>query len=84
MPLKVVTNGTKVCRYFSALYLIARVYAFISLGFDFVSLRSSAIALILLKFILLVSFCHPYKKMLYNKMDVFFFVIIIGAIIFGS
>ena len=55
------TNGTKDCRYFSALYPIARVVAFISLRFDFVSPRSSAIVLIFL-ILLLVSCCHPYKK----------------------
>ena len=77
------TNGTRDCRYFSALYLIARVFGYISLGSDLLLLRSSTIILIFLILILLVACFHPYKEMIYNKLDVFFFLIVIGAIIFG-
>ena len=77
------TNGTRDCRYFSALYLITRVLGYLSLGFYLVSQRASAVVSVFLILILLVTCFHPYKTEFYNKLDVFFFLIIIGELIFS-
>ena len=73
------TNGTRDCRMFSALYLITRVVAYLPLGFGLASLRVITIVSILLTLILLVTCYRPYKKDFYNKLDVFFFLILIGT-----
>ena len=75
------TNGTKDCRYFASLYLIARVLGYLSLGFYLVSQRASECVSIILILILLVTCFQPYKSAFYNKLDVFFFLIMISDFI---
>ena len=64
------TNGTRDCRYFAALYLIVRVALYISLGVTIVTFTISMINGVLLIFGLLVVIFQPYKKSLYNKIDI--------------
>ena len=66
------TNGTRDCRYFAAFYLIVRIVGYMSLGFDLVSLGFITTLAILLIITFLVSACQPYKKRLYNAIDIFF------------
>ena len=64
------TNGTRDCRYFAAVYLIARVALYISLGFSIVTFNMSMINGVLLLFALLLVMFQPYKKSLHNKIDI--------------
>ena len=66
------TNGAKDCRYFSAVYLMARVGVNVIWGFSIQSLVLMQLISLLLFVLLLLSCGHPYKKMFYNKLDVFF------------
>ena len=65
------TNGTRDCRYFAAVYLIVRVALYISLGVTIVTFNISMINGVLLLFALLLVMFQPYKKSLYNKIDIF-------------
>ena len=65
------TNGTRDCRYFAAVYLIVRVALYVSLGVSIVTFSISMINGILLLFALLLVMFQPYKKSLYNKIDIF-------------
>ena len=64
------TNGTRDCRYFAAVYLIVRVALYISLGVTIVTFNISMINGVLLLFALLLVMFQPYKKSLYNKIDI--------------
>ena len=64
------TNGTKDCRYFAAIYLIARVAVHLSLVIASTNNNSCLIALLVI-IVLLLSAFHPYKKQLFNQMDTF-------------
>ena len=64
------TNGTKDCRYFAAVYLIVRVGLYVSLGISIVTFNISMINGVLLHCGLLLVIFQPYKKSLYNKIDV--------------
>ena len=64
------TNGTRDCRYFAAVYLIVRVALYISLGISIATFNFSMINGVLLLFGLLLVMFHPYKKSLYNKIDI--------------
>ena len=65
------TNGTRDCRYFAAIYLIARVAAYVSLVYTFAA-NTSALICLLVILMLLLSLFHPYKEWLYNQLDIFF------------
>ena len=64
------TNGTRDCRYFAAIYLIARVAVHLSLVIASADTNSSLIALLVIVVLLLSTF-HPYKKQLFNQLDTF-------------
>ena len=64
------TNGTRDYRYFAAVYLIVRILFYISLGISFATFNFSMINGVLLLFGLLLVMFHPYKKSLYNKIDI--------------
>ena len=66
------TNGTKDCRYFSALYLIIRIAMF--LGFVITNNTFSTFyqTVTLLGMIVLLTCFQPYRNTLYTKLDVFF------------
>ena len=64
------TNGTNDCRYFAAVYLIVRVGLYVSLGISIVTFNISMINGVLLHCGLLLVIFQPYKKSLYNKIDV--------------
>ena len=66
------TNGTGDCRYFAAFYLIVRIVGYMSLGFDLVSLGFITTLALLLTWAFLVSVCQPYKRRIYNAIDIFF------------
>ena len=68
------TNGTRDCRYFAAVYLIVRVALYISLGVSIVTFNISMINGVLLIFALLLVMFQPYKKSLYNKIDIFIII----------
>ena len=72
------TNGTRDCRYFAAVYLIVRVALYISLGVTIVTFNISMINGVLLLFALLLVMFQPYKKSLYNKIDIFLIFIMIA------
>ena len=71
------TNGTRDCRYFAALYLITRVAVHMSMAFSSVSFTNSVFAAVLAFIVFLLSCIHPYKKMVHNQLDIFFFLIIL-------
>ena len=71
------TNGTRDCRYFAALYLITRVAVHTSLAFSSVSFTTSVFAAVIAVIVFLISCIHPYKKMVHNQLDIFFFLIIL-------
>ena len=64
------TNGTRDCRYFAAVYLIVRMALYISLGISFVTFNITMINGVLLLFGVLLVIFQPYKKSLYNKIDI--------------
>ena len=64
------TNGTRDCRYFAAVYLIVRVALYISLGISIVTFNITLINGVLLLFCWLLVIFQPYKKSLYNKIDI--------------
>ena len=68
------TNGTRDCRYFAALYLITRVAVHTSLALSSVSFTSSVFAALLAAIVFLLSYIHPYKNMVHNQLDIFFFL----------
>ena len=66
------TNRTRDCRFFSALYLIARIaiqFSFIVTNNTFSTFFQT---LILLAMIALLACYQPYKKQLYTKLDILF------------
>ena len=66
------TNGTRDCRYFAAIYLIARLV--MHLGFIITNNTFSTfvqISLLLIMIVLLTCF-QPYKKQIYTKVDICF------------
>ena len=71
------TNGTRDCRYFSAVYLISRVGIHLSLVFNFLSLDNSVVIALLSIVVLLLSTLRPYKNDFFNKLDILFVVCII-------
>ena len=71
------TNGTRDCRYFSAVYLITRIAAYLSLRFTSVYFTNPLLTAVLVIIVLLLSGFHPYKKMFYNQLDTFFFSILL-------
>ena len=73
------TSGTRDCRYFAPLYLITRVAVQFTLASTLVFKINSFLTLLLLIVILLLSCFQPYKKQFYNKLDIFFFVIIVSV-----
>ena len=75
------TNGTRDCRFFAAVYLIARVAVHLSLVTTLVSYSNSVFITLLLIMILLLCSFQPYKKQFYNALDTFFLV---SAASFGS
>ena len=74
-------NGTRDCRYFAAVYLIVRVALYISLGVTIVTFNISMINGVLLLFALLLVMFQPYKKSLYNKIDI---ILVFAMIAFFS
>ena len=74
------TNGTKDCRYFSALYLVTRLaihLAFIVTNNTFSTFFQTVI---LLSMIALLACFQPYKKQLYTKLDIVFIGILCVAL----
>ena len=70
------TNGTKDCRYFSALYLITRLaihLAFIVTNNTFSTFFQTVITLSMMA---LLACFQPYKKQLYTKLDIIFMAIL--------
>ena len=65
------TNGTRDCRYFAAIYLIARVVLYLSVGISVVTFNTSMISSVLLVGIVLLAVFQPYKDSLYNKLDIY-------------
>ena len=64
------TNGTRDCRYFAAIYLIARVAVYLSMIYSYTANNCGIICLLVI-LMLLVSGFHPYKKWFYNQLDMF-------------
>ena len=76
------TNGTRDCRYFAAIYLIARVGVYLSLVYSFFANNSVLVCLLIILMLLLCGF-HPYKEWLYNQLDSFLlgsFIMMISSI----
>ena len=71
------TNGTRDCRYFPSIYLIIRVTSHLGFMLTDVFDNTSILVAMLLTVVMLLSFFHPYKKCIYNHVDVFFLVSII-------
>ena len=72
------TNGTRDCRYFAAVYLIIRVVLYLSVGLSIVSFNTSMINGVLVVVIMLLAMFHPYKKSLYNRLD----ICLVGIVVF--
>ena len=66
------TNGTRDCRYFAAVYLITRMALHFSLMIPLVLYTTSLITVPFLGVIVLISVFQPYRKQLYNQLDIFF------------
>ena len=66
------TNGTRDCRYFAAVYLITRMAFHFSLMFALVLYTSSLFIVLFLSVIILISVFQPYRKHLYNQLDIIF------------
>ena len=64
------TNGTRDCRYFAAVYLIARVILYLSVGISIITFNTSMISSVLLFLIVLLVIFQPYKESLYNKLNI--------------
>ena len=66
------TNGTRDCRYFAAVYLITRMALHFSLLIPLLLYTTSLIIVPFLGVIVLISVFQPYRKQLYNQLDIFF------------
>ena len=77
------TDGTKDCRWFAAFYLIIRVVTYATFGFGLVVLSFLVLLILYSIVVFLVAIFCPYKKKLYNILDIFFFlqIVIISSIL---
>ena len=74
------TQGTTDCRYFASLLLAARMGVYFAMGFSEVSfIYSIRLTTFLFLVVILLTIFHPYKIMLYNKLDAFFLLLLIAA-----
>ena len=64
------SNGTRDCRYFAAVYLIPRMAVHFSLMMPLVLYTTSLIIVLFLGVIVLISIFQPYRKQLYNQLDI--------------
>ena len=73
------TNGTRDCWYFSSIYLITRVATHLGFMLTDVLNKTSILVALLYTYCCdaILSFFHPYKKCIYNRMDILFLLVII-------
>ena len=64
------TNGTRDCRYFAAIYLIARVAVYLSMMYSLTANNSILVGSLVIVIVLLSGF-SPYKEKLCNHLDIF-------------
>ena len=75
------TNGTRDCRYFASLYLITRVATHLGFTLAVVFNNISILVALLLTVVMLLSFLHPYKKHIYNYVDILLLICIIITLV---
>ena len=76
-----VTNGTRDCRCFAALFLIIRVVAYLLLGLPLIVLSYSLLVDALLLMGVMLSLFSPYKNSLYTKLDTVFLAVLVVFIL---
>ena len=74
------TSGTRDCRYFAGFYLITRLAFRVSLIFTLVLYSNSLVIALLLGAIMLISVFQPYRKQLYNQLDICFGLVTVGLL----
>ena len=75
------TNGTRDCRYFASLYPITRIATHLGFTLAIVFANISILVAMLLTVVMLLSLFHPYKKHIYNQVDIFLLICTIIAVV---
>ena len=69
------TDGSRDCRYFSAVFLMTRVLAYVLLGVSMIMLSNSGLIALLLSVVLMLCLFQPYTNSIHNKIDIIFFTV---------
>ena len=69
------TDGSWDCRYFSAVFLMTRVLAYVLLGVSMIMLSNSGLIALLLSVVLMLCLFQPYTNSIHNTIDIIFFTV---------
>ena len=69
------TDGERDCRYFSAVFLMTRVLAYILLGISMTMLSNSGLIALLLSVAMMLSLFQPYTNSIHTTVDIIFFTV---------
>ena len=72
------------CRYFGAIYLTIRIINLLVFSLTLSRFYYPLVSIFMLTALLLVALFQPYKSSVYNKLDAFFFIIIVYGYLAGS
>ena len=72
------------CRYFAAIYLTIRIINLVVFSLTLSRFYYPLVSIFMLTAVLLVALFQPYKSSVYNKLDVFFFIVTIYGYLAGS
>ena len=70
------TDGSRDCRYFSAVFLMTRVLAYVLLGVSMIMLSNSGLIALLLSVVLMLCLFKPYTNSIYTTIDIIFFTVL--------
>ena len=70
------TDGSRDCRYFSAVFLMTRVLAYVLLGVSMIMLSNSGLIALLLSVVLMLCLFKPYTDSIYTTIDIIFFTVL--------
>ena len=72
------TDGSRDCRFFSAIFLISRAVTYICMCFTLIFFTNSGIITTQLVIIILLSGFSPHKNTIHTKLDTFFVTLLVG------
>ena len=74
------TDGSSDCRYFSAVFLVTRVLAYVLLGITIIMLNNSGLIALFSSVVIMLSLLQPYKMSLPCTLDIIFLTVLVVAI----